>query len=459
MRGKLFWILLLALANFAGAEMPASLDALWSYPTLEVQSMTLNAYEQGGLVIEEVTFSSRKFNGLPTRIFGYFCYPANTKKPLPAILIVHGGGGSASLALSTKWARQNYATLSIDLPGKGFNRRKSRSTGPDMDVPILLKTSDLYSNYLVHAVAAARNAITYLSRRKEVDPSRIGMIGLSWGGVITLLTNGQENRLKAAVNVFGAGYIPEGCTWQDRFSSLPENAVRAWYDFLDPKNFLPTQGSPILFMTGTNDHCYYLPTFQKSYEEVKAPKNLWLIANSRHRFMPFMENGALAWLNKYLKGKSGFSGFEVDLPYLNEEDRLIIAVKPKDMNETTEVKLYYSAGGPLGWTTRAWSGMAPGYKDYEKGVFYFGLPKSKIDPELLYYVTVEDVFGGKTSSLTRSLFKVKKADGQDTFGVTAPLKNVFRHEPPLTLLDGTSAQNAILKYSQADRSYLVIFRQ
>lgn len=421
--------------------------------------MTLNAYEQRGLVIEEVTFSSRKFNGLPTRIFGYFCYPANLKHPLPAILIVHGGGGSASLALSTKWARQNYATLSIDLPGKGFNRRKSRSTGPDMDVPILLKTSDLYSNYLVHAVAAARNAITYLSRREEVDPDRIGMIGLSWGGVITLLTNGQENRLKAAVNVFGAGYIPEGCTWQDRFSSLPENAVRAWYDFLDPKNFLATQGSPILFMTGTNDHCYYLPTFQKSYEEVKAQKNLWLIANSRHRFMPFMENGALAWLNKYLKGKSGFSGFEVDLPYLNEEDRLIIAVRPKDMNETTEARLYYSAGAPLGWTTRTWSGMAPGYKDYEKGVFYFGLPRSKIDPELLYYVTVEDVFGGKTSSLIRSLFKVKKADGQDTFGVTAPLKNVFRHELPLTLLDGTSAQNAVLKYSPADRSYLIVFRQ
>ena len=36
------------------------------------------------------------------------------------------------------------------------------------------------------------------------------MIGLSWGGVLTILTNGQDERLKAAVNVFGAGYIPEG---------------------------------------------------------------------------------------------------------------------------------------------------------------------------------------------------------------------------------------------------------
>ncbi len=282
---------------------PSPLEQLWSIPTDHVSAHTIRSYTKASIKVEEVYYKSRSYKGKPVKIFGYYCYPTWQRQNLPAILLVHGGGGSAHLERSLSWARRGYAVLTIDLPGKGEMRAASRSTGPNMDVSVLLRTKpDLSYNYLIHAVAATRNGITYLAKRKEVDPERIGMVGLSWGGVITLLTNGQDKRLKTAVNVFGAGYIPEGCTWQTWFDEvLTKEEVDAWSSFIDPKNFLKTQHAPILFITGTNDHCYYLPTFQKSYAEVPVSKKLYLVPNLRHRFLADTQRVVWNWLDNKLK--------------------------------------------------------------------------------------------------------------------------------------------------------------
>ncbi|MDI6731890.1 MAG: alpha/beta fold hydrolase, partial [Candidatus Margulisbacteria bacterium] len=236
-------------------NQPSNLSDLWDMPADSVQAQTYRTYKSGPINVEEIHYRSRPYKNKPVSIFGYYCYPANNKKKFPAILLVHGGGGGASLGRSLEWAKRGYAVLAIDLPGKGEQRNYSRSTGPNMDVSELLRVKpNIEDNYLIHAVAAARNAITYLTQRKEVDLSRIGMVGLSWGGVVAILTNGQDARLKSAVNVFGAGYIPEGCTWQDWFDSMTSKETTLWNNYIDPKNFLATQHAPILFLTGTNDH-------------------------------------------------------------------------------------------------------------------------------------------------------------------------------------------------------------
>jgi cephalosporin-C deacetylase-like acetyl esterase len=412
---------------------------------------TLKGYNLGKIKVEEIYYLSRPYKGKPTRIFGYFCYPGNFKRPLPAILIVHGGGGGASRYRAVNWAKQGYATLAIDLPGKGERRSSSRSTGPDMEVPNLINVSA--DNYLIHAVAAARNALTYLIQRKEVDPRRLGMIGLSWGGVITLLTNGQDDRLKAAVNVFGAGYIPEGCTWEDYFRSFSKQQIDLWYSFLDPKNFLSTQKAPILFVTGTNDHCYYLPTFQKSYEEVASRKSLWVIPNLKHRFLPFMEMSCLAWFEKYLKNRGGFEGLTLLPVYLSKNHEIIVPVKANSIEELVNAKLYFSPGGPQQWTRKSWSGLAPSYKDYYQGIFYFALSPQLISPEILFFVGGQDIFKGNFSSLVQSIFKVELKDGAITYAVSAPVKDYYRHTAPITLLNGMDGQRFYFILSEKDRAY------
>jgi cephalosporin-C deacetylase-like acetyl esterase len=429
---------------------------LWDVPTAEVKAQTVKAYNRGKIRVEEIYYQSRSFKRKPVRIFGYFAYPRVHAGKLPAILLSHGGGGTASLPRSIAWAQRGYAVLAIDLPGKGENRSGSRSTGPDMNVPILLRTQpDPSYNYLVHAVAAARNGITYLTQRKEVDPERIGMIGLSWGGVLTLLTNGQDSRLKAAVNVFGAGYIPEGCTWENRFFTMSAYDKDRWDTYIDPKNFLASQHAPILFITGTNDHCYYLPTFQKSYEDVTVAKNYWLIPNLRHKFLGSAQGPALAWLDGKLKKAAAAAAFpQIQELSIAEKggDRIVISIRASAAQAVKSVRLYYTEGGPLQWTAKKWQEVVPYQED---GVYYFSLPVRLLQPELLYYVSVKDARGGAASSLVKSLFKARLADGRQTFALSSSIRQVFCHEKPIVLLNGAEAAGAGFFYSKKDNLYEV----
>lgn len=428
------------------------LHHLWDIPANEVKYEISKKYQSGKVMVEEIYYYSRPYLRLPTKIFGYYCYPKNPQK-LPAILLSHGGGGTASLARAVNWASRGYAVLSIDLPGKGEKRTGSRSTGPDMTVANLLRTQpDLTYNYLIYAVAAARDGITFLSQRREVDAGRIGMIGLSWGGVITLLVNGQDKRLKAAVNVFGAGYIPEGCTWQNIFSSMPAWDKESWNRYFDPKNFLATQHAPIFFITGTNDHCYYLPIFQKTYEEVKAPKNLYLIPNLRHRFLASSQDPALAWLDLKLKGKGSFPKIRFSLPFEGNSGKIILPTKVLVNSKVKSVKLFYTLGGPQEWTKKNWQEIKPFY-DPKDGLYYFALPQKLISPEILFFVSAQDNHGGSSSTLVQSLFAVKTKDGQKTFALSSPIKRTFRHEKPIKLLNGSVVKNAYFVYSKKENLY------
>jgi cephalosporin-C deacetylase-like acetyl esterase len=454
-------ILILLFSFFAPAHADVfqseEMRQLWDVPTAEVQAKTVKTYDRGNIRIEELYYQSRSFKRKPVKIFGYFAYPRVHQGKLPAILLSHGGGGTASRPRAVAWAKRGYAVLAIDLPGKGENRSSSRSTGPDMNVPVLLRTQpDPSYNYLVHAVAAARNGITYLTQRKEVDPERIGMIGLSWGGVLTLLTNGQDNRLKAAVNVFGAGYIPEGCTWEDRFFTMSGRERDCWNAYIDPKNFLASQHAPILFITGTNDHCYYLPTFQKSFAAVGAEKSYWLVPNLRHKFLASAEGPALAWLDSKLKQPSATKSFPQikELPVFEKAGSVIIPVSTD--GAAKRLRLYYARGGPRRWTAKKWLAVPPYLKD---GVYYFSLPTRLLQPEALYFVSVQDARGGAAASLVRSLFRVRLADGRETFALSSSIRQIFRHERPIVLLNGAAAGGAGISFSQKENLYEVLSPQ
>ena len=438
-------------ARLAGALPAEELRQLWDIPTIEVRTETLKSSLTRGIRVEEIYYYSRPYKREPVRVFGYFCYPQKRAGKLPAILLSHGGGGHASRSTSINWAKKGFAVLAIDLPGKGENRARSRSTGPDMLVATLLRTEpDPSYNYLVHAVAAARNGITYLTQRKEVDRQRIGMIGLSWGGVLTLLTNGQDDRLKAAVNVFGAGYIPEGCTWQEIFTAMPETAKGRWDSYIDPQNFLATQHAPIFFVTGTNDHCYYLPIFQKSFIEVAAGKDLLLIPNLRHKFLAAAERPAFTWLEQQLKTGGTFPRI-TELPVFRKNaNKIIFPFTAAVHSQVKSARLYYTAGGPQGFTGKKWQAVQP-YQEADK--YFFALPFSILKPEILYYVTFTDDHGGETSTLVRSLFSVKLDNGEKTFALTAPIQRIYRHQMPITLAGTSEGKPVGYIFSKADNAY------
>lgn len=443
-------------SSIKASQEVSALEKLWALPTLEVKAETIKSYKRGNVKVEEIYYQSRTYKDRPVKIFGYFCYPLEAKEKLPAILLSHGGGGSAHLGRSLNWAERGYAVLTIDLPGKGEKRAASRSSGPDLDVPILLRTKpDPSYNYLVHAVAASRNGITYLTQRKEVDAKRIGMVGLSWGGVLTLLTNGQDQRLKTAVNVFGAGYLPEGCTWQTYFEVMSEEELNTWNALIDPKNFLKSQNAPVLFITGTNDHCYYLPTFQKSYQEVAAPKNLLLVPNLRHQFLEDTQRIVWRWLDDQLKYCGSFPVVTLLPAYMKGNKKMILPVKVATHwnRKPKKVILYYTQGQPNRFTRRKWLSLNA---FHENGIYFFGIPDALITPEIMFYVNAEDSQGAIASTLIRSVFRVQLEEGEEMFALSSPIDKVNIHARPFQFMGRKVPEDSMVFYSKQDKVYQLV---
>ncbi len=471
------WIFLFISSMLSSPCSPLDFKELWRLTSPEAAPRIGRSYVQGSVKVREIYYPSRSYKGKPSIIFGYYCVPLFLKERLPAILISHGGGGGASLPTGLRWAKYGYANLIIDLPGKGKQRGGSRSTGPDMDVESLLYTGqELENNYLFHSVAAIRHGIGFLANQPEVDPDRLGMIGLSWGGVNSILTNGQEPRLKAVVNVFGAGFIPEGCTWMDQFTRKLPDELKRWNAFLDPSRFLATQHAPILFITGTNDHCYYLPTFQKSFLKINGEKQLYLIPNLRHQFYQRDEAVALAWLDGKLKKKGIFPEVTI-LPFYQKPanfmvskeltapevrlarapDHLIVPVMVDSVADIKNLRLYYSQGGPNQWTIKKWQSLAA---DRDENGYYFKVPHRLIDPEILFFASITNVENRTTSTLVRSLFKMTMENGEQSYAVSPPITRTFKHDLPMIMLNGEKIRsNEYLVYSPKSKSYLLLSKK
>ena len=97
--------------------------------------------------------------------------------PLPAVVIVHGSGGVDSRGENYARAlnQAGFATLEIDL-------WSVRGVAKPQDRP----------KAVVETLPDAFAALHFLSGRSGIDPKRIGIMGFSWGGVVSMLSATRE---------------------------------------------------------------------------------------------------------------------------------------------------------------------------------------------------------------------------------------------------------------------------
>ncbi len=200
----------------------------------------------------------------PTHVFAYLAYPGKTRGRSPAIVLVHGGGGRAFAEWAEMWARRGYVALAMDLEGNGPDGKAS----PDPWPTSRFECPQIDQTWNYHSVAAVIRAISLVSSLPEVDPDRIGITGISWGGYLTCIVAGLDKRIRAAVPVYGCGFIHESSQWLDVLRALPEDQRETWIRELDPSSYLGNARMPMLFICGTNDPAYWLDAYQKSYRLV-----------------------------------------------------------------------------------------------------------------------------------------------------------------------------------------------
>lgn len=252
---------------------------------------------EGDERIRPLFFAGPEYRGRPTRIFAWYGAPAappGTK--LPAMVLVHGGGGTAFERWVKVWNDRGYAAIAMDLCGcvprgtYGNWERHADGGPPGWDAAFGQLEEPLDDQWPHQAVSAIVLAHSLLRSFPEVDAGRVGLTGISWGGYLTCLTAGVDPRFRLAVPVYGCGYLADDSAWLSRFAEMgPEKAAR-WTAWWDPASWLPRAEMPMLWVNGTNDFAYPPGSWQRSYRLPKGPRTLCLRVRMPHGHGPAGEN-------------------------------------------------------------------------------------------------------------------------------------------------------------------------
>jgi dienelactone hydrolase len=252
-----------------GAEENAAgkVTGPWNLETLR-RPPRFTAGKPDGL-LTPLTYVGEPYRGKPTHVFAYLARPEKVGGKLPAVVLVHGGGGTAFQEWAALWARRGYVALAMDLAGQGPDGKRLPDGGPAQDDATKFADVPLKDAWSYHAVADVIRGVSLLATLPEVDPDRIAVTGISWGGYLTCIVAGLDDRLKAAVPVYGCGFLHENSAWLPSLQKMPEGQRQRWAENFDPSRHLGQARMPVLFVNGTNDFAYPLDSYQKSYRLVR----------------------------------------------------------------------------------------------------------------------------------------------------------------------------------------------
>lgn len=231
-------------------------------------------------------YEGEKFNGKQTEVFAYYASPATLSgkkakgEKYPAVVMLHGGGGTAFPIWVREWAKKGYAAIAMDLGGaKPLPEAEQESpwssksdllpngAPDDTDVHKFYSIDkDFTEQWQFHAVANIIRAHSLIRSLADTDSAKTALTGISWGGYLTNIVAGIDHRFKAAVPVYGCGFLQEKSAWVSRFDSLGLETSKKWMALWEPSSYVGNAQMPMLFVNGTNDFAYDVESWQKTVD-------------------------------------------------------------------------------------------------------------------------------------------------------------------------------------------------
>lgn len=231
--------------------------------------------------LRAVFFDGLPYQGKATRVFAYLGNPANTDAhhKVPGMVLVHGGGGTAFPEWVRIWNERGYAAIAMDLEGHAPGTNEF--AGParvgvfnDAHLP-------LTNQWMYHAVADIMLAHSLLAAQPGVDAKRIGVTGISWGGVLSSLVTGADARFKFAAPVYGCGFLHDSAGFFGKSLRQSVGEDFAQRTMWDPARYFTAARMPILWVNGDQDAHFSVDITSRSHEAMK--RNSFL---SIHPAMP-----------------------------------------------------------------------------------------------------------------------------------------------------------------------------
>jgi dienelactone hydrolase len=286
LKNLLLWCLPLLCLPVVTTAQSGLKNSIWDVPEI----FKLPAYKiissdsATGLI-----YNSLSYQGKVQHVFAWYATPGsltgnkNLDKHLPAVVLVHGGGGKAFKEWAIMWAKKGYAAIAMDLRGNGPKKQHIENgfIEENNQTPYFTITPELSDQWMYLAVADVILAHTLIRSFPEVDSNRTALTGISWGGVITCIVAGLDNRYKAAVPVYGCGYLSESGRMEQQLNLLSAKDRKIWMDQYDPSRYVGNAEIPMLFLNDANDPYFMLSSYMKTYSMVKH-KNLCIKIDLKH---------------------------------------------------------------------------------------------------------------------------------------------------------------------------------
>jgi dienelactone hydrolase len=311
-------------------------------PDVKLEAPTRN---ESGLVVERLSFASeRKADGSTERVPVLVVRPDKAEARQPAVLALHGTGGSKDgmRPWLNDLARRGFIAVAIDARYHGD--RSGGAKGAAAYVAAVTRAwrtpegeRHEHPFYYDTCWDIWRTA-DYLESRDDVDPKRIGVIGVSMGGIETWLAAAADERFAVAVPAIGVQsfrWSLDNGKWQGRARTIkaahdaaaqdlgePEvsaRVCRALWDKVIPgmlgtfdcPNMLRLfAGRPLLILNGELDpNCpldgakLAFAAAEDAFRQAGASDKLKVdVAEGvAHAVTPHQRKEALAWFERWLK--------------------------------------------------------------------------------------------------------------------------------------------------------------
>jgi dienelactone hydrolase len=322
-------------------------------PRPDLRAETVERVDRDGYVQEKVYFNTTP----DIRVPAFVLLPKSGPRPGPAIVALHDHGGFyfwgkekivetdgehavlakfkqqyyAGKSIASELARAGYVVVVIDMFYWGERRMlladdaadwRERPPGITAErIAAFNRRSSENEQLLGRTIYAAGftwagvmywddiRTVDYLLSRPEVDPSRIGCVGLSMGGLRTIHLAALDDRIKAAVAVGWMTSFPPQLERHVRNTIGFTKLVPGLYRYLDyPDVASLAAPTPLLVVNGSQDALFepagVRASFDKlaaCYRKAGAPDNVRTrLFDAPHEFNAAMQAEAWDWLARHL---------------------------------------------------------------------------------------------------------------------------------------------------------------
>lgn len=316
--------------------------------------------ETGWQGVRACWYEGAPYQGKPTKVFAYIGYPEGKKEQrVPAVVLVHGGGGHAYAHWIKLWNERGYAAIAMDTTGfvpaeesiglsgveSGPHEKYVRELYGDFtdDAYHLGPANDelrnheipLKEQWIYHAVVDTILAHNIFIEDERIDEDKIGIVGVSWGGVVTAVAMGYDTRYAFAIPIYGCGYLGYAVK-RTTLEFLKSSVNTMWgpeYGFSDVT-------FPVLWTCALKDASFCCYSNSRSYLDTKRSGSILSIqAELYHSHVAaWSTEESYRFADCVLQGKLPFVA-PIEEPRGFARVQFQIAI-PKDY-ETLQVKIIY----------------------------------------------------------------------------------------------------------------------